>query len=80
MKNKTSQSNTCTTDKCIAQEFRDNYPNYSFSMVGYSVSPRELNRQYHELVDVLADREDRELIETHYCKVCKKEVYNRSHR
>lgn len=79
MNNKAS-TGICSVDKCIAQEFRDNYPNYSFSMVGYSVSPRELNRQYHELVDVSSDRDHSGLTETHYCKACKKMIYEKTHR
>lgn len=70
----------CSADKCIAKEFREKYPNYSFTTVGYSVSPIELGKEYQELVDISYGDNYRGSTETHNCKVCKKEVYHRIHR
>jgi hypothetical protein len=70
----------CSADKCIAEEFRKKYPNYSFTTVGYSVSPIELNKEYQELVDISYGDNYRGSTETHNCKICKKEVYDRKHR
>ena len=69
----------CSADKCIAEEFRNKYPNYSFTTVGYSVSPMELNKEYQELVDISYGDNYRGSTETHNCKICKKEVYDRTH-
>jgi hypothetical protein len=70
----------CSADKCIAEEFRKKYSNYSFTTVGYSVSPMELNKEYQELVDISYGDNYRGSTETHNCKICKKEVYDRTHR
>ena len=70
----------CSADKCIAEEFRKKYPNYSFTTVGYSVSSIELNREYQKLVDISYGDNYRGSTETHNCKICKKKVYDRTHR
>ena len=70
----------CSADKCIAQEFREKYPNYSFTTVGYSISPIELNKEYQKLVDISYGDNYRGSEETHNCKICKKEVYDKTHR
>ena len=66
----------CSVNKCFAYEFRDKHPNYSFTIVGYSASPVELNEEYQKLVNITY----RGCTETHKCKICKKEVYEKEHR
>ena len=70
----------CNLNNCIAENFRKKYPNYSFTTVGYSVSPPNLNKEYQELVDIDYGSNYRGSEETHTCKSCKKVVYERTHR
>jgi hypothetical protein len=62
-----------------AIKFRERYPNYSFTTIGYSVSPIQLNEEYQQLVDIKYESGYRGDIEIHTCKCCKEEVYNKEH-
>jgi hypothetical protein len=72
--------NTCTPERCITEEFRREHPNYSFTTIGYGYPPKELVERYLELVDISYDHCYRGTDESHHCKLCEKEVYNRIHR
>ena len=65
--------------KC-AKSFRQKHPNYSFTQVGYSVVPENIEKKYLELVAVETSMCVAGKNEVHKCKQCGKIVYDRIHR
>ncbi len=72
--------NNCKPFKCPAERFRLDYPNYSFSTIGYSTSPQELNNKYLEEVCIDLEESYVGKKEVHRCKSCNNIVYEKIHR
>lgn len=59
-----------------ARRFRDLYPGYDFSTIGYNVAPPKVMEDYLKLVEVEVSSCIRGPVEQHRCHRCREVIYS----